>query len=266
MRRIIIYISITMLIFLTGCGSNYTAASKQDASLYKNSDFEISRLTDTVNINIDSGNVQIYCWDEKKIKLESKHTVRDYKTPEGLENLLKKYSIETSEQNKIFTVNIKYKASIRKDQDIYTDLKLTLPKRIKNLNINQQSGSFIIEDKYEGNLTARFDSVNSEIKTIKGQVNIKCSKGNTRVNSGKLSNGSYIDVESGNIFIKGECQEQSNYAFRTQAGNIKLFFPLNSDMLIESFGTVQNNQFSGVEGSIKVEAYAKMGKISVDGY
>lgn len=267
MKRIGLSIFIILIVIITGCGSDQTAViPKHGASQYKNSSIEITKAINTIDINIDSGNLQIYCWDKKEIKFEAKHTVRDNKTNEDLEKLLKKYSIISEEKENTFFVTVDYDGKIKNLQDVHTDIKLTIPRQIKKLNISEQLGSLIIEDKFEGDISAKLDSVNSEIKALKGQLILKCKTGNLRLNSGKLYNGSCVDINSGSIYLKAECQEASKYSFQTQSGNVELIFPIKSNIFLKSFGTVQNNQFTGIEGDTEIEASTKMGKISVNGY
>jgi len=267
MKRIFLFIFIILIVIITGCkNSRSIVIPKHGASLYKNSSIEITKGINTVDINIDSGNLQIYCWDNKEIKFEAKHTIKDNKTNEGLEKLLKKYSIRSEEQENTYFLTVDFNGKIKNAQDIYTDMKLTIPRRIKKINISEQFGSLIIEDKFDGNIAAKLDSVNSEIKSLKGQLFYECKTGNLILNSRNLLNGSSVNIASGNIFVKAQCQEQSKYSFKTQVGNIKLNFPVNSNILLKSFGTVQNNQFTGIEGNIEVETSTKMGKISVNGY
>jgi hypothetical protein len=266
MKRICLYILIILTFMVTGCGDKDTKVLKHGVALYKNSSIEITKGINTVDINIDSGNLQIYCWDKQEIKFEAKHIIRDYETNEELEKQLKKYKVVSEEQENTFLFTVNYKGDIKNNKDIYTDIKLTIPRRIKNIKVSQQLGSLIIEDKFEGNIAAQLDSVNSEIKALKGKLLFKCEKGNLRLNSGKLTNESYADIKSGSIYLKAECQEQSKYSFQTQLGNVELNFPVNSNILLKSFGTVKNNQFTGVWGNIEIETSTKMGEISVNGY
>jgi len=266
MKRIYLFIFIIIIIVFTGCGDKDTVTFKHGESLYKNSLIEIAKDINTIDIDINSGNLQIYCWDKKEIKFEAKHTIRDNKTNEELQKQLKKYSIVSEEQENTFFFTVDYKGNVKDIQNIYTDVKLTIPRRISKISISQQHGSIIIEDKFEGDISAELDSVNSEIKALKGKLSFKCETGNFRLNSGKLSNESFVDINSGSIYLKTECQEQSKYSFQTQSGNIELNFPVNSNILLKSYGTVQNNQFTGVEGNIVIETSTKMGEISVNGY
>ncbi len=266
MKRTILYILLIMLISFTGCKSENEAIPKHGASMYDDSSVALSRGTKTLDITIDSGNIQIYCWDKKNIKLETKHNIRDNKTDEDLEELLKNYSIMSKEEDSTLFFTVDYNGTIKKPQDIYTDIKLTIPKQIKNLKISQQYGNIIIRDKFEGNIEAELDSVNSDIKSLKGQLLYECDNGNLRLNSAKLLSHSYANINSGNIYVKAKCQEKSNYSFKTKKGNIDLYFPVDSNIKLNSTGTVNNNQFDGTDGDIEVETFTKMGKISVNGY
>lgn len=267
MSRLNCYIIIILALILTGCGSDKaTVIPKHGASQYKNSTIEITKGIDTININVDSGNLQIYCGDKKEIGFEVKHTIIDNKTNEELEKLLKKFSITSNEKKNTLFFNVDYKDKIKGTQSIFTDIKLTISRRIKKINLTQQFGSLTIEDKYEGNIAANLESVNSEIKAMEGQLVFECDKGNIRLNSGKLLNGSLVHISEGNITVKAECFEQSTYSFKTVKGNIDLNFPVSSSILLESFGTVKNNQFTGIQGNIEIVTSTKMGKISVNGY
>ncbi|MHB8062052.1 MAG: hypothetical protein ACYDG2_05355, partial [Ruminiclostridium sp.] len=169
MKRIFLYMFIILIVIITGCeNSEGMASPKHGLSLYKDSAIEISKDINTIDINIDSGNIQIYCWDKKEIKFEAKHNIRDNKTSEELEKQLKKFSIISKEQENTFLFAVDYKGNIKNTQDIYTDIKLTLPRRIKKIDITQQIGVLKIEDKFEGDISAQLDSVNSEIKAMTG--------------------------------------------------------------------------------------------------
>ena len=266
MKRIILYILLFLLILATGCVEEKTVIPKHGASMYDDLSVNLNKTTKTLDISIDSGNLQIYCWDKKVIKLEAKHTIRDNKTIEELEELLKKYTIISEEKDNTIFFTVEYDGTIKNPQDIYTDIKLTIPKQINMLNISHQFGSIIIRDRFEGDITADLDYVNSEIKSFKGLLIYKCDNGNLRVNSGKLSNQSYVDIKSGNIFIKTQCEEKSKYFFKTKTGNIDLNFPINSNIKLNSTGTVNSNHFVENEGDIDVEVYSKIGNISLNGY
>ena len=266
MKRIILYILLFLLIIVSGCEEEKAVIPKHGASMYDDLSINLSKTTKTLDITIDSGNLQIYCWDKKVVKLEAKHTIRDNKTNEVLEEMLKKYAIISEEKDNTLFFTVEYDGTIKNSQDIYTDIKLTIPKQINMLNISHQFGSIIIRDKFEGDIMADLDYVNSEIKALKGQLIYECDNGNLRVNSGKLSNQSYVDINLGNIYIKTQCDEKSKYFFKTKTGNIVLYFPINSNIKLNSTGTVYNNQFVENEGDIEVEAFAKMGNISLYEY
>ncbi len=264
MKGVILCILLFLLIITTGCREEKAVIPKHGASMYDDSSIDLSRTTKALDISIDSGNLQIYCWDKKVIKVEAKHTIRDNKTNEELEELLKKYSIISEEKDNTLFFTVEYDGTIKNHKDIYTDIKLTIPNQINVMNLSQKYGSIILRDKFEGDISANLDYVNSEIKSFKGQLVYNCDNGNVRLNSGRLSNQSYVNIISGNIYIKAQCQEKSKYSFKTKKGNIDLYFPVDSNIKLNSTGTVKNNQFTGEDGDIEVEAFTKMGKISVN--
>jgi DUF4097 and DUF4098 domain-containing protein YvlB len=123
-----------------------------------------------------------------------------------------------------------------------------------------------IEDRYQGTVHAELDSVNTEIGELDGKINLKCEEGNTRIDAGELGTSSTIETKAGNIFVKAECQNKSNYTFKTEAGNIDLSFPVSSNIFLKSYGVVERNQFAGIDGDIHVDVSTKMGKITLKGH
>ncbi len=266
MKQLFRYFIFVLLILLTGCGKQPETLQKNSSSEDINSSIELTKDVKALNIKLDSGNINIFCWDKPDIKCEIKHTIRDYQTDDQLAKLLKKFSAETKIESSICSIDVKYKGKVRDSQDIYSEVKLTIPKRVKELTIYQDAGSLTVEDKYQGGINAELDKVNAEIRSLYGLLKLKCEEGNIRLNSGKLSNDSQVKVGSGNIHIKSACQNNSSYSFQTKAGNIDLAFPKESPINLDVFGTVTNNQFTGMDGSITVNASTNIGKISVNGY
>lgn len=266
MKRISLCLVMASFIILSSCGSENTVFPKHSTYSYNNGSVKVNKSIKTLDINIDSGNLQIYCWDNDEIKYEAKHIARGNKSDETLEKLLKKYSIKSIKKEKTTFITVSYAGKIKKPQDFYTDIKLTVPRTIKNISIKQDVGSILIEDKFEGNITGDVDSANTEIKGMNGKLSWKCDTGNFRLGSGKLLRDSTVNITAGNISSKAECQDNSEYVFKTGAGNVELSFPKDSDITVDSYGTLQNNQFTGIAGNINVKAATDMGKIAINGY
>lgn len=266
MKRFCLYLFLFSVIFTCGCSSKDVIAHKQEASQYSNSSIEISKNINKLNIEADSANIKIYCWDKEEIRLELKHTVRDYKSAEDLEKIIKKYSVTTKTGNSTVFLKITYENKKKNPKDFFSDVKLSLPENIENLELSQKNGSFVVEDKFQGSIAADLDSVNSEIKGLEGELAYRCKKGNIRLDSGKLFSKSFVDIKYGNIFIRTECREKAEYSFNTELGNINLNFPLTNKIAFDFYGTVENNQFTGNDGDINVKAKSEIGKISINGY
>lgn len=264
MRRLIFVIFI-LAFLITGCEQRAVTLHKQDSFQFKNSKIELTKKVRSLDITVDSGKLQVYCWDMPFISCELKQTVRDNKTEDELEKLLDKFSVETEIKDNTCFISVNYNKRIDNPDDILSEIKLTIPRRINQIKLEQDQGSFIVEDKFQGSITANIRKGNTELKALYGNVNLNCTKGNFRLGSGKLT-GSNIKIESGNISLKAECQNKSDYIFETETGNIELCFPVQSDICIDAFGTVSHNQFTGVDGGTTIKASTKIGKISVNGY
>lgn len=265
MKRILVYISFIFAILISGCGQQSDSIHKHSSYRLGNSEIELTKKVRTLKVSIDSGILQIYCWDKPNISVKTKHTVRDNKTEEQLQKLLEKFNVETSVNEGICYISVNYSGKIKNSKDILSEIELIIPRRINSLEISQDKGNFIVQDYFEGNINASLNTVNTEIKSLCGGLIIHCKKGNVHLNSGKLAGGSEIKVDAGNLYIKTECQRKSNYSFETETGNIELTFPKATELTLDAFGTISHNQFTGSEGDINVKAISKLGKISVNG-
>ncbi len=266
MKRIPLCLVMAAFFILSSCGSEYKVFPKHTTCGYNNGAVKVSKSIKNLDINIDSGKLLIYCWDNDEIKYEAKYVARGNKSDEDLQKQLKKYSVKSNQKEKTTYIIVSYDGKIKKPQDYYSEVKLMVPRTIKNISIKQDVGSILIEDKFEGNIIGDVDSVNTEIKAMNGKLNWKCDIGNFRLGSGKLLRDSTVNIKAGNISSKSECEINSQYVFKTGAGNVELSFPQDSNVTVDSYGTLQNNQFTGIEGNVKVKAATDMGKISVNGY
>lgn len=259
MKKIISSVLIIIFLFLlTGCVNNEQKTVIREASECKEWTKTVSRGIESIYIIMDTSNLNVYCWNKKEIKCDIHNYARGKKTMEDLDKILKKYhdKYEEKEKNGYITIN---------NEDIISDVTLTIPKSM-NLIVNQKSGSLKIIDRFEAGLIVNAVNVSSEINEIQGNLQFIGDNGYVHVNSGRLTDGSSVSLKNGNIIIKAECIKNSKYDFQTVKGNIDLSFPVSSDINIQSFGTVQNNQFTGVDGSILMNVSTKIGKISVNGY
>lgn len=265
-KYLIFLFAISVFLLTCGCSSQQEVFPKHSVYKYGDKSIEITKEIKSINLTIDSGNVQIYCWDKNEIRYEAKHTARGNKTEESLQKLLRRYRITAQKIDSELKLNIAYDGKINNAQDFYTDLKVTIPRRVKTLDIHQQIGTLRVEDKIEGQLLLKMDSVNCEIGDLKGLIKVNNESGNVRLNSGKIADGSTIDVKIGNIYIKAECENESKYSFATDVGNIELNFPVSSTISLKSYGSVEHNQFAGIDGNIHIDTSTRMGKITVNGY
>jgi|GEM_PF-3596900 len=270
MKRTLFYstiiFSIMFSILISGCGQQSETTHKQSSYRFENSQIKLSREVRTLNVSIDSGTLQIYCWDKPDIGIKTKHIVRDNKSLEQLQKFLEKFKVEVKIKEGICYITVNYNGKIKNSNDVLTEIELSIPRRINSLEILQDKGNFIIQDLFEGNINATLDTVNTEIKSLSGGLILHCTKGNVYLNSGKLAGGSEVKVDSGNLRVKAECQKKCDYTFETKTGNIELTFPRETELTLDIYGTISHNQFAGSEGDINVKASSKLGKISINCY
>ena len=254
-----------IIVCTTACSQENEKLSKQETTDYKSDVIKLDRGTSTLNIELDTSNLQIFTSDNKVISYDVKYVIRAAKSTEERKKMLDKFKQECTQSNSNVNFSLNYSGR-RKSMDIFTEVKLNIPRQITQLNINQKSGTLKLKDRFIGALVVDSDNINSEINELDGLIKYTGNSGNVRVDCAKLYGETNIALYKGNISFKGSVKKGAPYSFKTDKGNINLNFPLDSDIEINSYGTVSHNQFSGKKGEVKVDVSTKMGQISIDGY
>ena len=266
-RRLFFFMLAALIIVCTtACSQENEKLSKQETTDYKSDVIKLDRGTSTLNIDLDTSNIQIYASSESKVlSYEIKYVVRAAKSTDERKKMLGNFKQECTQNNRNVNFSLNYYGR-SKSMDIFTEIKLNIPRQITQLNVKQKSGTLKLNDRFIGALVVDSDDLNSEINELEGLINYTGNSGNVRVDCAKLYGETNITLNKGNISFKGSVKKGAPYRFETDKGNINLNFPLDADLEINSYGTVSHNQFSGKKGEVKVDVSTKMGQISIDGY
>ena len=254
-----------LIVCTTACSQENEKITKQEATSYKSDVLKLDKGTSTLNIELDTSNLQIFASESKEISYDVKYVVRAAKKTDEINKMLDKFELQCDQKNKVVNFSVKYSGRSNK-KDIFTQVILKIPSQITQLNISHKNGELRLNDRFIGALVVDSDSVNCEINELDGLIDYTGESGGIRVDCAKLYGESNIALHEGNIYFKGDVKKGVAYSFLTDKGNISLNFPLDADLDINSYGTVSHNQFSGKKGEVKVKVAAKIGQIKIDGY
>ncbi|NLC69549.1 MAG: hypothetical protein GX754_12380 [Clostridiaceae bacterium] len=221
-----------------------------------------------VNIEIigQTGNIEIYSWDEKAVKFEIAKKVRLADESLG-DKLTKNIKIITNcENEKDIILEWKCEGQEGSILDYQVDLKVLLPKKVESIKCKIDVGKVRIFDDLKCELFADFNMVNIKINKFEGTLKLKGEMSNLEINEGTIKNGSEVKVNMGNIKIKANYEAGGSYYLETNVGNIDLTLPSDLAVSFENNGYVQVNEFEPGNHPVKIKTACGMGRICIYKY
>lgn len=265
-RLFVIILTIAYFVLLPGCKTaDIDIGPKREVSQYSEKTINVEQPVE-LELTGDSNNVEIYSWNKKEVKFEITKRVRGIYTKNVMEKKLNDFKINIkNESNKISFIS-QYKGSIKNAADRSVDLKIYIPKKVKSMNYKLDTGTLKIYDDVNCGLNAVLSMVNTEINKFNGLINLKADMGDLRISNGKIASGSSIVINMGNIRIKSEFENEGDYNFETNMGNIDINLPKDTQVKLETIGSVETDVFKPESDSAKIRARSGMGKITITKY
>lgn len=267
MRSIILFqLFILQLLILSACtDTKVEAGSKVEVSAYEERTIEV-KAPQVLEVSCEAGNIDVFTWDKKLAKFEITKKIRGCIEKNTLKEKINDFDIEIKEkQNKVF-----FKSTFKSRDKNYlegsTNITVYLPKNLYGLNWKQNSGNIRFLDEIKGVLDFDLKSANLEINKMDGIINVKGDQGNVRISGGRISGQSAICQNYGNIKVKAELEEGGKYELKTEVGNIDLYLPEDSQVSVESVGTLEINEFYSPSDPAQVRISSSMGNLSVRKY
>lgn len=259
--RIAIISILFCCVFISGCnGENILLGPKREVTSYSERTFNLDKPLDLKMVS-DSGNIEIYNWDKKKVKFEITKRVKGNQKdlPELLDNF--KITINQEGCNVVFTSE--YNGKMKNPADRGVDLKVYIPKKIELISCELDLGTIKFLDDMKCNIDVDVKTANIDINRLVGAVNITGDMGNLRIQDGIIKGESTVNVNFGNIYIKGELEQGKKYDFKTGAGNIDLELPEDTQLDLECVGNLAVNEFSTGLYDTQLNLKSDMGRISI---
>jgi PBP1b-binding outer membrane lipoprotein LpoB len=256
---------ICLCLILYGCASDTAGFKpKREVVSYDEKILNTDQFP-SLDLTNNSGNIEIYSWDRREIKFEIKKRIRGMGSEEILKKDLDGFRIEFKQENDDFYFISSYNGPIKSQIDRAIDLNVTIPKDIKSISCQLDVGKIKIHDDIKCELKFKINMANIDINRFDGIINLKADMSDLRISGGRLKDGSNIKINMGNIQVKAELEEGS-YNFDTNMGNIDLSFPSESDINLETIGTVEQNEFISSSNLVFLRVRSGMGKIAIKKY
>ena len=263
MKRLCI-LSLVIAAFVSGCTGTkkiYIGPKIQVSSIEK----EIIEVKGPVSVAIEneSGNMDIYLWDENSVKFE---ITKRYKGI-GEKGLLAKklddidYSISYDEKDVV--IKSDFKKGLENPSDERLDMCIYLPYSVKGMKMKIGTGRVKIHDSLECSLAAEVEMANFYVNKFEGILDYQADMGNLNIRGGKVFSGSKVKINMGNIDINAAYDPEGVYSFKTNIGNINITAPGNSGIEFASTGNVKVNEFNSSNQPVIVNLASDMGEISI---
>ncbi|MGI6778397.1 MAG: hypothetical protein ACOX7R_10410 [Acetivibrionales bacterium] len=262
-----IALCLSIIAFLAcGCTEvEITPESKHEIVAY---DKKTISITGPLNlcINADSSNIEVYSQKKQEAILEITKRIRGTKTQEELKKEMDYYNISIEESGNSIVIDSKFRGKIKNPTHYSADFKIYIPKEVDSICLKLDTGKVTFYDDINCVLLADIDTANVTINRFDGRIEASFCKGDMRIASGKLERSSCIKTDIGNISVKSEVDDNGEYTFQTGIGNIELFFNKESNIMVESIGNLETNEFLQSSSGPMVKAYSNFGKINIRKY
>jgi hypothetical protein len=244
------------------CMKEEISGPKREAVAYDQKVFK--GLTEPeIIIEMDSGSIDIYSWNQSSVKIEITKRVRGMKEHDTLIKELDKFIIVYENENDRVHFSSRYEGNMRNPVDVFADVCVYIPQILSTLECRLDVGKIDIYDDIRCTLIMDVNTVNSDIRRFEGLLNFNAGMGDLTIGGGRLKKGSIISTGMGNITIKAGIETEGEYHLKTGLGNIELSFPESSSPVLQCEGNLQKNEFEDVINGSVFKIESAMGKITV---
>ncbi|HHV58758.1 MAG TPA: hypothetical protein GXX49_00385 [Clostridiaceae bacterium] len=230
-----------------------------------------------LRISSFGGKVEAYSWSKNEVWIEVTGTVNSSEK-ELKEELLSNIRINEEESSKNLCIDIAYYGSPKYGKKCSANVVLYLPREWRHFSIKLDRGELNLIDDFRGVMNAELGTVDVNIRSFFGLLDIRNDRGNVCISNGKLKTGSRICCNTGNVSIKSDLEERGNYEIGTGFGDIRLLFPYGKFLEINSIGNMIKNEFaladnvatshnhSSSGNPVQVNIRSSAGSISIEKY
>jgi len=244
------HILLIAIICLCACGCSKTVEMpgiKREVNEYLEKSIEVSGSY-SLNLICDSADMEVYSWDRQEIKFEITKRVRGTGEKEELEKRLKNFDIVLEQEAGSVTFKSEYKGRMEKPYDTGIGLKVYLPKKIQVLRCT---------------LDTSINMANLTINRFDGILRLNADMCDLRIAEGRIRPGSVVNINMGNIHIKGEFEDSDNYSIQTGMGNVEINVPAGSSARFNTLAGTDKGESGSIPG---IKVHSGMGRVTISEY
>lgn len=235
---------------------------QNNVRLYEEEILYLDRLFEMIIIN-EVGNIEFYRAEDESIKFEILKKISGYEDEKvlmgGFNNI--KYSVKEKDGKVTFEANFKRDKRNITSREI--NLRVYVPSKFQTLKIELGKGDIKIFDDIECDFSANVNHGNINIKRLEGSINIQGKTGNINIENAKINNEAFVTQEVGNININSYFRNLKSAKFKTEVGNINLNIDSDSEIVVQTLGKLEVNEFDNTYTGSIVRVVSKLGEISV---
>jgi len=257
-------ISAIMCASLSACSKSEATMQRREVTSYVGKSIPVKTPL-RMEMDCENGSIDVFKWTNKEVRLEITESLNGMDTEESMKERLKDFDISADESDGMLKVKTQYHGGGRNITG-EMNMKIYIPKKVKELKIKQKYGELRFLDDLNCNLDINGESIDIVLNSFEGCLKSKMKLGSLRISEGKLLNGSDVLIGKGNIRIKSDLEAGGEYSFATDSGIIELLLPESLKVLFETVNPIEAYDCDPGENPAKVRFVCKQGKIIANKY
>lgn len=249
-----------LVFVLTSCGGD-EGLPRMTVSDYSEKTVEAG-IPLQLDIDCGNGDIEVYSWNKKEVKLEITRTVQGREDRNKLLQRLDDFKLDIGGEGDRLSLKSSFKGGGRLVEG-RTDLRIYVPKKTASFKLVQKGGRLHFLDDFNGDVSVEADRLDLDINRLEGKLTCDLDRGDVNISSGELGDGSSVLVENGNIRIKAAFEESGSYNIRTGFGILELSLPEETNAVFDAYGVLEAADFSEGERPSRFRLESKAGRISI---
>lgn len=261
-KLLAVFIILSLITFTSCSAAVMDTERRQEASSYEEKTVD-AKSSLQLGIDCDYAEIEAYSWDREQVKFEITRRLRGNSSKEKLTDKLDKLEAKINAKKNNITISGSCRLQGAAYPDCCLEIRIYTPRKINNIDCRLKSGRIKFFDNIRCNVNFDLKNANLEINSLEGKISFKADSGAVRISSGKLENGSTIQMGKGNVNIKASCVEGGEYSVNTQNGIIKLELPAELNAAFEYPGSDQAAEADYNTRPAKFRLKSGVGKIEI---